>query len=623
MKPTKPNPNLLIADATDQQAQYRYIGLTRILDELSEGVVVIGRDNNIISISDKVLDLLKLEKKPKENQSLWDYVPELASGFYKQFRQVVKSNRPGKISDYFAPAEKWLELTVIPEHSLLYLFVKDISQEKIAERWREQRLQMFSAIMDNVIDGIICMDARGLIMLANRAVSNLTGHSIDALIGSNIGLLVPEGDAAHHEYMKKYFRSGAASVMNKRRPIQVKRKDGSCFPALLAVTEFTAYEERLFIGSFHDLSKVEQKEEEIRALAKFPTENPNPVLRIRRQGRLVYANKAAKPILDTWNVIVGDTLPQKLLNLLDQTFDQHEVIEFEEQCGDIVFSISFSPVEDEDYVNVYARDDTKRKQYEREIMQHQAELELKVEQRTQALAIAKDEAQQANRAKSTFLANMSHELRTPLNAIIGYGEMLLEEAEAKQRKQDVTDLDKILQSADYLLGLINDILDISKIESGKFELNKTHFELSRLIENVETAVRPVVQKNKNQFVVKKPDHSIELFADEIRLRQALINLISNAAKFTENGKIHFEIEIPESNVILFIVEDDGIGMDEYQKEKLFQPFSQGDTSISQKYGGTGLGLVISRKLCNLMGGDIQVESQLGQGSRFLIKLPRS
>ncbi len=230
---------------------------------------------------------------------------------------------------------------------------------------------------------------------------------------------------------------------------------------------------------------------------------------------------------------------------------------------------------------------------------------------------------EASQHKSQFLANMSHELRTPLNAIIGVSEMLHEDAEAL--KQDTEPLDRVLGAARHLLALINDILDLSKIEAGRMELHLESFALAPLIDGVIKTIEPLAAKNGNQVAVHCDAAIGSMHADQMRLRQALLNLMSNANKFTDRGTITIDAGQGNENGrdwITLAVTDTGIGMTAEQMGKLFQEFAQASSSTASKYGGTGLGLVISRRFCQMMGGDITVTSEPGRGSIFTVRLPR-
>ncbi len=271
---------------------------------------------------------------------------------------------------------------------------------------------------------------------------------------------------------------------------------------------------------------------------------------------------------------------------------------------------------------------------------HQKQIEAELKIAKARAEEARQAADAANEAKSQFLANMSHELRTPLNAILGYSEMLQEEAEELGVPDLNPDLQKIHAAGKHLLGLINDVLDLSKIEAGKMTLYIEQFDVAKLIQDVKATVLPLITKNGNRLEVSCPAGIGTMRADLTKVRQTLFNLLSNASKFTEKGTITLEVKSQKSEVgnsgpgiaqpasdlrpltsVLFQVSDTGIGMTPDQLGKLFQAFTQADASTSRKYGGTGLGLVISRKFCQMMGGDLTVTSEYGKGSTFTVALP--
>jgi signal transduction histidine kinase len=266
--------------------------------------------------------------------------------------------------------------------------------------------------------------------------------------------------------------------------------------------------------------------------------------------------------------------------------------------------------------------------YEQE---HQARLQL--ESINAELADAKRAAEHASTAKSQFLANMSHELRTPLNAIIGYSEMLEEQARDLDEQEFVPDLGKIRGAGKHLLGLINDILDLSKIEAGKMTLCVEDFDVPSLVKEVAATVQPLMHKNGNQLEIDCPTDLGAMHADVTKVRQTLFNLLSNASKFTNEGVVRLSARREEAaregdsqdgihgSRIIFHVQDTGIGMTPEQMKRLFEAFSQADSSTSRKYGGTGLGLAISRKFCRMMGGDLTVTSEAAKGSVFTVTLP--
>ena len=236
------------------------------------------------------------------------------------------------------------------------------------------------------------------------------------------------------------------------------------------------------------------------------------------------------------------------------------------------------------------------------------------------LELAKAAADSANQAKSQFLANMSHELRTPLTTIIGFSELLQEQALALAQTSLIPDLQQIHSAGEHLLGLISDMLDLSKIEAGKMSLYLENFDIATVVRDVALTVQPLVAKNSNKLEVNCPGALGQMRADLTKVRQILFNLLSNASKFTKNGLIKLEIS-RERGWLQMRVIDSGIGMTSEQAASLFQPFTQGDNSISRRFGGTGLGLALSRRFCQLMGGDLTINSELGKGSTFIVALP--
>jgi signal transduction histidine kinase/CheY-like chemotaxis protein len=251
-------------------------------------------------------------------------------------------------------------------------------------------------------------------------------------------------------------------------------------------------------------------------------------------------------------------------------------------------------------------------------------LEQKVEQRTRELAEARDAADAANQTKSSFLASMSHELRTPLNAIIGLTDMLVSNAARFGTEKATEPLRRVHRAGTHLLGLINQVLDLSKIEAGKLDLNLEKVSIPPLIDEVVGTTRPLVEQNKNRLSVECPRDLGPIEADAMRLRQILLNLLSNACKFTKEGDVGLRVAAIEHEgrrLVEFSVTDTGVGMTPEQMSRLFEEFSQADASTARQFGGTGLGLAITRRLCQMMGGNVTVTSEPGKGSNFVVRLP--
>jgi len=341
------------------------------------------------------------------------------------------------------------------------------------------------------------------------------------------------------------------------------------------------------------------------------------VVLLNNSDEIIQINSAAEAILEIKEEGVGQ---QQIDEFLGANIGEKNINEFE-AVYDVggtskALRVSRSPlVQSKKTVGsiLFIRDISQQKFSEKELQRVNKDL-----------AHARDEALAASRAKSQFLANMSHELRTPLNAIIGYSEMLREEANEENEKMLYSDLGKIHGAGHHLLTLINDILDLSKIEAGKMELFPEECNVATLVGEIVSVIRPLIEKNSNSLEISGIEKGGRIVTDITKLRQALYNLLSNAAKFTEKGNIRLEVNRHlhgTGEEITFRVSDTGIGMTSEQIDGLFEYFSQADSSTTRKYGGTGLGLAISKRFCELMGGSISATSTPGKGSVFEIRLP--
>jgi len=523
---------------------------------------------------------------------------------------------------------------------------KKIQSTKKALQFSEER---FRALYDDNPLMLFTIDACGKILSANQFGIDQMGYPKDQLIGNPmINMFYEEDRPIAQEHLKQCFIEPDKVHSWELRKIN---QDGTVFYVRETVRVVDADGKPTALIVCEDINERKQIEEKLRETERKVSLVLNSagegIYGLDINGKTTFINPAGAKMIG-WEI---DELIGKL---------QHAVIHHTrsdgtpyppEKCpiyaaikdgevhyeNDEVFwrkdGTSFpveytsTPIrEDGKLVGavVVYRDITKRKQAEMELSRVRDELEHRVEERTRELNIAKHTAEEANIAKGQFLANMSHELRTPLNAIIGYSELIEEEVIEQKHEMYIPDLEKINSAGKHLLYLVDDILDISKIEANKMEMFIESFMVATLIDDVRTTTQLLIEKNSNELTVKCPVDIGEMQTDMTKLRQVLFNLLSNAAKFTNQGHIAMEVERnTEGNRdwLTFRVKDTGIGMTPEQQARVFDSFAQANLSITRKFGGTGLGLTLCKYLCEMMGGTIHAESEAGKGSTFTVRLP--
>jgi PAS domain S-box-containing protein len=545
---------------------------------------------------------------------------------------------------------------------LLVLAMEDVTQRRRAEEALLQAGALQSAIFNSANFSSIATDAKGVIQIFNVGAERMLGYAASEVMNkitpadiSDPQEVILRAATLSSELGTPITPGFEALVFKAARGIEdiyeltYIRKDGSRFPAVVSVTALRDVQDMiigyLLIGT--DNTARKRVEEEQRKLdqrlrdQQFYTRsliesNIDALMTTDPRGIITDVNKQMEALTGcTRDELIGApfknyfTNPERAEAGINLVLNEKKLTDYEltvrsRDGAETVVSYNATTFYDRDRklqgVFAAARDVTERKRAEQSLQESNIELERAIA----AEAKARETAESANRTKSLFLANMSHELRTPLNAILGYSEMLQEEAEDQNLPDFLPDLQEIHGAGKHLLSLINDILDLSKIEAGKMELYLETFSVPNLIDEVVKTISPLVEANANTLRVFCPADLGTMRADITKMRQSLFNLLSNAAKFTKEGDISLEVsrEMMEGHEwIQFRITDTGIGMTEDQLIKLFQTFTQADTSTTRKFGGSGLGLALTRRFCQMMGGDVTVKSVPGESSTFTIEIP--
>ena len=467
--------------------------------------------------------------------------------------------------------------------------------------------------------------------MANQSMLQIFGYALDEVMGQNVKMLMMDEIAHEHDhYIERIVWGREPKLIGKgSREVEGRKKDGATFPMDLSVSMVGSGKEALFVGILRDITERIKMQDSVRQQAAFQAALldavPNPIFVKDPDLKYTAFNRAYE---EAFGMRRDDYIGKTVLEA-DYLSEDCEI--YHQADGQLIEKGGFTReeytarfVDGQDHEVLYWRrtfdmgngipggmlgiliDISDRKE-----MEHEMEK-------------AREQAEAANETKSAFLANMSHELRTPMNAIIGYAEMLKEDAEDDENEEIVPDLDKIITAGRHLLELINDVLDISKVEAGRMDMFLEDIDINKMIDDVASTVTTLVQKNNNVLDIQVEENIGSMHADMTKVRQILFNFISNAAKFTSDGKVSIAVSSLTKDgeaFIHFAVSDTGIGIPEDKLTSIFEEFTQVDSSTTRNYGGTGLGLALVKKFGQMMGGNTWVESKPGEGSTFILEMP--
>ncbi len=551
-------------------------------------------------------------------------VQEGGGGYLNRYKLITTGGR-----------ERWVEGlgTRIPfgDGTANLVTIRDITSQKQVEDELVESRERMKSVIDTIVEGVVAIDENGIVDLFNPAAERIFGYGASEIVGQNVNMLMPDPYRTEHDdYLRRYLKTGLWRVIGLGREVSGQRKDGNIIPIYLSVGEIFLPQGRRFVGVIRDISEIKRAErerknaeEELQKLSQAVEQSPVAVIIAKPDGAIDYVNPRFTEITgytaaEVWGqnprILKSDRMPseeyQFLWNAITSGMVWHGVFYNKKKNGELYWaSASISPIRNAagsiTYFVGMQEDITSLKMTEL------------------ALQEAKEAAEAANVAKTEFLASMSHEIRTPMNAIIGMAELMAETPLNPEQQQY---LELFRSAGENLLSLINDILDLSKVESGRLSLDASPFNLGEVAEKA-CDVADIRAREKNIELVCRiaPEVCQSLVGDAARLQQILLNLLGNAIKFTEAGEVVMEVsremEITDQQedqdcLLHFTVKDTGIGIPQEKLNSIFERFTQADSSTTRRYGGTGLGLTISRQLSELMGGRIWVESTVGKGSVF-------
>ena len=637
-------------------------------ERITDAFIALDTDWRFTYVNARAGELFRRRPDELLGRNIWEEFPETDDRpFHRAFEEAMRDQRHARLEAYYAPRDRWFESAIYPSPDGLTVYFHDITARKKTDAELKAARQRFVDIVEFLPDATFVVDAKKRVIAWNHACETMTGVGKEEILGQGdhacaepffgerrpvlIDLLddpYPEAEAFYKYVQRAGDRLFAESYVPHLRQGQgahlwgvaspLYDQDGARCGAIETIRDVT---DRAVLDEA--LRESEREYRELMTLAN------SIILRWTRDGRITFMNEFGQRFFGfsedeiAGRHVVGTIVPENettgrdLRPLMDEICaapDKYErnVNENIRRDGRRVWidwtnKIVLDPDGRVKEILSIGSDITDRIRADEEIRRlnldlrrHADELEKRVETRTAELVVAKEQAEAADRIKSAFLAAMSHELRTPLNSIIGFTGILLQGLAGPLNSEQQKQLGMVQSSSRYLLSLINDVLDISKIEAGQLELSPETFDPRGSVEKLVDLVSPMAAQ-KGVAVRLDVDEDVgALTTDQRRFEQVLLNLVNNAVKFTEKGQVQVSCR-REDGHLLVSVADTGIGIRPEELPKLFQPFQQLDMGLTRRYEGTGLGLSIARKLTEKMGGTVNVESRWGEGSTFTVRIP--
>jgi PAS domain S-box-containing protein len=584
---------------------------SRILESINDGFIAVDKNWCYTYMNKKAGEMTHRDPHLIIGKNVWDEFPDaVGSATFKAFKKAMEEQKTVTNIDYYEPLNLWQENQIYPTPEGLSIFIRDISERKISEKKMVESEQRFRLVVESAPNAMVLVNHEGKITLVNSQVERSFGYSRDELIGKNVEILIPGRFKEMHPHSRNmFFDSPKTRSMGAGRELFAMRKDGSEFPVEIGLNPIESPEGLLVLASVIDITERKRAEERFRLVVESA---PNAMVLVNHEGIITLVNSQTEKLFGyDRNELINHTVEMLIPRRFKENHPHFRNMFFvtpkarsmgagrdlfaaRKDESEFPVEIGLNPIESPEGQLVLAS----------------------------IIDITERKMQEANRLKNDFLANMSHELRTPLNAVLGFSELLIDQKVGPLSVKQLDYMNDIHASGSHLLKLINNVLDLSKIEAGKTDLAVETFRIDEVIEGVVKNVNPIADK-KNIMIEQLLAFDVKTVAlDKSKFRQILYNLVSNAIKFSRDKVVvRIHTAAHKDDCFILTVADNGIGIAKEDLKKLFIPFVQLDAGLARQHEGTGLGLALTRNLVALHGGQITVKSILGNGSTFSVVLP--